>query len=141
MIELIVVLAIVGAALVLMVPRLQGTLAKQGLQLAAERLAATLRAARAESLQRSRDTSVILDIASRSFWAEARPVPARIDSSIGIEVLDDGLEWAGLARRVRFRADGSATGGIVRLTQGRARALVGVDWLTGAVTMTREAAP
>lgn len=141
MLELIVVLAIVGAALVLMVPRLQGTLAKQGLQLTAERLAATLRAAHAESVQRSRDTVVVLDLASRSFWAEAHPVAVRFDSAIGIEVLEDGLEWAGRARRVRFRADGSATGGIIRLTQGRAQALVGVDWLTGAVTLTREAAP
>lgn len=139
MLELIVVLAIIAATVAVMVPRLQGTLSSQGLQLTAEQLAATLRSARAESQRRMRAVTVILDPVARVFQVESHPVTAQIDPEIGVEVVKDGFEWMGRARRIRFLPDGTATGGIIRLSRGRVQVLIAVDWLTGAVSLSRGA--
>jgi hypothetical protein len=36
---------------------------------------------------------------------------------------------------IRFFADGSSTGGVVRLVRGERRADVAIDWLTGRVAI------
>lgn len=137
LLELIVVVAVVALAMVLVLPRLGGTAATRGVDLAAARLAATLRTARAEGIRNARDETVILDLARRTYWSQSRPVASVIEPGITIEVLHDGLEWVDRARRVRFRPDGTATGAVIRLSRGPASATVTIDWLTGATTLAQ----
>jgi general secretion pathway protein H len=103
------------------------------------RVAADLRAARNDAMQRSRIIEVRFDGQARSYIidgaAAARQLPGNI--VFAFSTMNDGLR-ADYANRLLFFPDGSSTGGQLSLSSGPSvvgqRAVVlSVDWLTGAV--------
>ena len=131
LLELVTVLAILAIAATLALPRLQGTNQRAALQSAVQQITAALKLARAEVLRTSTDQIVTFDLANRTFWPGTAK-PQGLGPRIAITIPDDGLEWDGALRRVRFRPDGSATGGTIALDDGTERARIAIDWLTGA---------
>ena len=125
LIETIVVLVILGLALTIVagfIPRRNTTLE---LASATDRVASTLRLARARAITQSRPVVVAASADGRALAVDgvAQAVPASV-----------AVTMAG-PPAIRFAPDGSASGGGVRVQgTGRAR-LVRVDWLTGRVSI------
>jgi len=135
LIEVVVTLAILGFALALIVgykPPWSSTL---GLRGTAAELASQLRFARSEAILHNRPIAFEVDLAMRQIKVGARPVrqlPRRID----IELLTIAGERLGGAKGdIRFNADGSSTGGRITVADGARKIAVGVDWLTGRVSV------
>ncbi len=112
LLELLVVIAVLALAAVLVVPRLGTATAASAFGAATERALSELRLARGKAIQQRRESFV---------------TPQELADATGIEVEmtpGDGI---------RFAADGSGSGGRVRLFAGGREASIEVDWLTGRV--------
>src|SRR5207244_12348044 len=135
LIELLAVLAILGLALALIagykLPWSRGL----GLEATAAELAAGLRLARSEAILSNRPVVVDLDLLGHRDRV-GTGAPRSLPADLSIEL----LTVAGEARNaregdIRFNPDGSSTGGRISLIDGQRRIGVGVDWLTGRVSV------
>jgi general secretion pathway protein H len=135
LIEIIVTLAILGFALALFVgykPPWSSTL---GLRGAAAEIAAGLREARSEAILRNRPVSLDIDLVGHRFQVGAGRV-RQVAGELTLALLTASSE-----RRdaniggIRFNPDGSSTGGRISIGDGRHTIAVGVDWLTGRVSV------
>jgi len=135
LIELLTVLTVLGlmAGLVLnYAPHRSRTL---DLKAAAGELAADLRLARARAISGNQPVELVVDVADHRY-AIGDGQPRAVPPDLSIELLTIGGQRAGATRGgIRFNADGSSTGGRVSLGDGHRRVAVGVDWLTGRVTV------
>jgi general secretion pathway protein H len=135
LIEVIVVFAILGLVLVLIVgykPPWSGGL---GTRAAAGQLAAALRLARSEAIARDRPVAVVIDVAAHRYRVgegPGRPLP----SALTMELLTVAGERRTAAESaIRFNPDGSSTGGRITVGDAARKVAVGVDWLTGRVSV------
>jgi general secretion pathway protein H len=136
-IEVVVVLAVLGMALAIVAAR--GPLGTRTLsaRAAAQELAAGLREARATAIRRNRPSLLVVDVASRS-WRLGDAKPTRLPDHVALSAAVGAAETTGRAEaRFRFLPDGSSSGGRVVLVDGRRSLQVGVDWLTGRVSVAQ----
>jgi general secretion pathway protein H len=135
LIELLVVLAILAVAMAVM-PRLIEGLPGVRLRAAADEIAATLRNLHEEAILAGETTEMILDPKARTYRvstaAGSHPLPQVVDE-IGFSPVAPGSSGPD-AQAIRFYADGSASGGAIRLGHGDLAASISVDWLTGRVS-------
>lgn len=135
LIEVIVTLAILSLALVLVAGFKPPWSSGLGLRGTAAELAAGLRLARSEAIAGNRSVAFDIDLAGHRYSVGAgkvRPLPA----DLSIELLTiAGESRGGTTGDIRFHPDGSSTGGRIALVQGTRRVAVGVDWLTGRVSV------
>jgi general secretion pathway protein H len=135
LIELVVALAVLGLALVLVTgykPPWSSTL---GLDGTARELAAQLRLARSQAIVANRPVVFGLDLAAHRYrvGGEApRPLPVKYQIAL---VTVAGEKAGATAGGIRFNPDGSSTGGRITLAEANRRVAVGVDWLTGRVSI------
>jgi general secretion pathway protein H len=138
LIEVIVVLAILGLSLALIVGYRAPWSGGLGLRGTAAELAGGLRVARSEAIISNRPVAFQLDLAGHRYQvgkAEPRPLPAQLT----IELLTVAGERHGSATGdIRFNPDGSSTGGRISIGDGTRGIAVGVDWLTGRVSVADE---
>ena len=133
--ELVVVLAILGLALALIVGYRPPWSAALGLRGAAAELAAGLRLARAEAIAGNRPVSLDLDIDSRRYRIGSEPAK-QLTGSFRLGLLTvAGERRDASSGGIRFNPDGSSTGGRISLADDRQTLAVGVDWLTGRVSV------
>jgi general secretion pathway protein H len=138
LIELLVVVTILGLALALIAEH--GPLRSSALERAAviSDLTRGLREARARAIAANRPVSVDFDVAHHT-WQIGDLPRHTLPPSLKITILTTvgeahGYENAG----IRFEPDGSSTGGRIDLDDGRRKIAITVDWLSGAVSATRE---
>jgi general secretion pathway protein H len=135
LIEVIVTLAILGFALALVVGYKLPWSSRLGLESTAAELASGLRLARSEAIVSNRSVAFDLDLAGHRYRVGAgaeRPLPA----NLSIELLTIAGEQAAPGTGdIRFHPDGSSTGGRIALAVGQQRMAVGVDWLTGRISV------
>jgi general secretion pathway protein H len=138
LIEIIVTLTILGLSLALIIgyrPPSSGALSLRG---TAAELAAGLRVARSEAIVGNQPVAFQLDLAGHQYRvgkAEPRPLPAQLT----IELLTVRGEQHGSATGdIRFNPDGSSTGGRISIGDGARSIEVGVDWLSGRVSVANE---
>jgi general secretion pathway protein H len=106
-----------------------------GLQATAAELAAGLRLARSEAIRSNRQVLFDLDTVGHRYRvgnAAAKQLPA--DMSIELLTISGEARKAGEGD-IRFNPDGSSTGGRISLVDGRRKVAVGVEWLTGRVSI------
>jgi general secretion pathway protein H len=135
LIELLVVLAISSLALVLIIGYRPPWSRGLGLQATAAELAAGLRLARSEAILSNRQVLFDLDTVGHRYRvgnAVAKQLPA--DMSIELLTVSGEARKAGEGD-IRFNPDGSSTGGRISLVDGRRKVAVGVEWLTGRVSI------
>jgi general secretion pathway protein H len=126
LIELLVVLAVMGFVLALVVGYLEGTAAE---------LASGLRLARSQAIADNRPVAFALDLAGHRYRVGGDPprlLPARL--ALGLLTVN-GERRNATSGDIRFNPDGSSSGGRIVLAAGTRRVAVGVDWLTGRVTV------
>lgn len=123
LLEMLVVIAVMGLLAGLVLTRGPARSAGLEARLAANTLAGTLRAARAQAI------------------ATDRAVAVRVDGPAGTVAVGTAAPRAVGAvlipppRPLVFAPDGSSSGGAVGVAAGPLRKVVAVDWLTGRVTV------
>lgn len=135
LIELLVVLAVMGFALVLIAGYKAPWSRSLGLDGTAAELAGDLRLARSQAIADNRPVALALDLARHDYrvgGASPQSLPAGL--SIGLLTVN-GEKIDADTGAIRFNPDGSSTGGRITLADGSRRVAVGVDWLTGRVTV------
>ncbi|MGE0022401.1 MAG: GspH/FimT family pseudopilin [Hyphomicrobium sp.] len=135
--ELLVMLAVLAASAMIVAPRALATRDAIRVDAAAHALAALLVKARADSIARSTPSDVVLEPRLAGYMAHQHAAMRRIGSGIAMRTLGFAPEASGVRVRVRFRPDGTATGGTIVLRNARSAASIAVDWLTGAVRVRR----
>jgi general secretion pathway protein H len=128
LLEMIIVIAVLGMALGLVVTR--GPMRSQTMEMQAtvNQVAQGLRIARSRAIANN-------DIPLHSFRIESeRPVALPRSVSIAMTAVSNETVESRLAA-IRFYPDGSATGGRIDLAAGQRVAHIGVDWLTGKVSV------
>jgi general secretion pathway protein H len=134
LIEIVVVLAILGFSLALILGYKAPWSTALDLKATAAEVAQQLRLARAEAIARDRPVEFALDLAHHRYRVDgmpAHPLPAQF----AVQMLTIAGEERGPGGAIRFNPDGSSSGGRISLLAGRQRVAVGVDWLTGRVTI------
>jgi general secretion pathway protein H len=93
-----------------------------------------LRLARAQAIASNHSIAFAVDVAQRSYRIlGTRPV--QLPAQLGVSV--QTVSGAALGQRavIEFLPDGSSTGGRINISAPGTRFLVGIDWLTGRVTI------
>ena len=137
LIELLLVIALIGAATGLAAMALTSGLPGQQLRNGARQVAAELRFTRAQAIASGQAKVFQIDAGNREWSAAGRhkgqlpPEIAVVATTARLEQPADGVAV------VRFFPDGSATGGRIVLKRGEAAWRVDIAWLTGDVTLVR----
>jgi general secretion pathway protein H len=135
LIELIVVLAVMGFALVLIVDYKAPWSTTLNLRGTAAELAAGLRLARSEAIADNRPVVLAVDLAGHRYRVGSAPAHG-LPPQLSIALLTvRGETRTATNGDIRFNPDGSSTGGRIVLADGARRVAIGVDWLTGRVTV------
>ncbi len=135
LIELIVTLAVLGLALVLITGYRAPWSSALGLRGTAAELASGLRLARSQAIAGNRPVALALDLAGHRYRV-GDGQPHALPANLSIELRTVAGENRGRTEGdIRFNPDGSSTGGRITLADGRRRVAVGVDWLSGRVTV------
>ena len=138
LIELLVALAVLGLALVLIAGYKPPWSRGLGLRATAAELAAGLRLARSEAIVNNRPVAFDLDLVGHRYRV-GTGTPRHLPADLSFELLTiSGEALNGREGDIRFNPDGSSTGGRISLADGRRRIGVGVDWLTGRVSVADE---
>jgi len=135
LIEVIVTLAILGFALVLVAGYKPPWSSGLGLKATAAELASGLRLARSEAIVRNRPVAFSLDVTGHRYRVGSRaerPLPANLSLEL-LTIAGENREAA--VGDIRFHPDGSSTGGRISLADRQRRMAVGVDWLTGRISV------
>ena len=134
LIEILVVLAVVGLIMAFVLPMISGSRSRAGLRAAANEIAAALRSTRSLATTHGRAETFVLDTAHAAFRAGSTASPQRLPGGIALAIVTIAQEReTDTVGSIRFFADGSSTGGGVRLSSGTNESDVLVDWLTGRV--------
>ena len=135
LIEVIVTLAILSVALMLVASYKPPWSSGLGLKGTASEIVSGLRLARSQAIATNRSVALDLDLVDHHYrigTGKQRALPA----NLSLELLTIAGENRGArAGDIRFHPDGSSTGGRIMLADGQRRIVVGVDWLTGRVSV------
>jgi general secretion pathway protein H len=138
LIELLVSLTILGLALALIAGYKPPWSRGLGLQASAAEVAAGLRLARSQAILSNRPVLFDLDLIGHRYRV-GTGTPRSLAADLSLELLTiSGEALNDREGNIRFNPDGSSTGGRISLADGRRRIGVGVDWLTGRVSVVDE---
>lgn len=137
LIEMIVVLVVLALAMTVFVGR--GPMRSRSVVAAgvAREIAEALRVARSAAIATGRPVTVSIDPARHAYGADKTDLHS-LPPDIGLEVRGpDGRPLPLRTSRldIQFRPDGSATGGSLAVADGARTLHVGVDWITGRVSL------
>jgi general secretion pathway protein H len=135
LIELLVVVAVMGFVMLLFVGYKAPWSRTLGLDGTAAELASGLRLARSQAIADNHPVAMTVDVAAHRYRVGAappQPLPPRL--AIGLLTVN-GEKLNAATGDIRFNPDGSSSGGRIVLADGGQRVAVGVDWLTGRVTV------
>ena len=138
LIEMIVVLAIL--ALVIAALPISGTPVSPAThaRAAAREIAGALRAARSEAVMTNRSISVALDATNHRYWSDPKS-PKSLPGDLRLALLTSSDEVvADSIGEIRFDPDGGSSGGRVAIEGGDRTWWIGVDWLTGKVSIVEK---
>jgi general secretion pathway protein H len=135
LLEMLVVVAILGFALGLIVTRGPMRSPALEMQAAVNDVAHGLRLARSKAIATNSPARLTVDLGQRTFRIDNGAV-STLPSSLTVAMTAVSEETVGQRlAAIRFNGDGSASGGRIELTDGQRRAQVGVDWLTGRISV------
>jgi general secretion pathway protein H len=139
LIEMIVVLAVLGLVAGLVLARGPPRSAGLEMRAAAGAVAQAMRVARTQAIMSNRPVTVVFNPRAgtlRVGAATPKSLPAGTAMSVvSTADLAGAQSGAGGPAGIAFLPDGSSSGGRVELARGARHARVGVDWLTGRVTV------
>jgi general secretion pathway protein H len=135
LIEVLVVLVVLSLTAALLVGRGPARSPALDLRAAAGQVAQGLRLARSQAIAQNRTVGFALDVASGGYRVGDGP-PRALPTGLSLSMTAiAGNTAAGRVGAINFLPDGSSSGGRVGLSAGARRVWVGVDWLTGRVSL------
>jgi general secretion pathway protein H len=135
LVELLVVLGILAVVMIVAVPTILTGLPGIRLRSTADEMAATLRGLHELAIRRQITTEFLLDPGERLYRTSSAPDPHRLPPVVtGVAFTTANILPDDPAARIRFYADGTTSGGTIRLEHKALSAWVTVEWLTGRVT-------
>src|SRR5262245_10336179 len=137
--EVIIVLTIIGLATALIVAN--GTQVSPAVhaRAAAQAISGALRSARSEAVMSNRSVAFTLDLANRTYqWGKAPGQTLPSDLRLALLTSQDLLAPTGSVGRIRFDPDGGSSGGRVTIEGGGVVWWVGIDWLSGRVSIEEQ---
>jgi general secretion pathway protein H len=141
LLELLVVLAIIGVVLAFVPGFMLRGQPGLDVDIAAQAIADALRQARSHAVLQNRDQLFALDVEERLFRVGGQRAPVQIGKNIEVTFQTTRSEvMSETIGQIRFFPDGSATGGLIGLTLDGRHVEVGVDWLTGLVSVNHATA-
>ncbi len=139
LLELVIVLAILGLIVGLVIGRQRPLSPAVHARAAARAISSALRTARADAVMTNRSVSFTLDLANNRYRLgrhDAEQLPTDVHLRL---YTDRGQLLSDTVGKIRFDVDGSATGGRVTVSGGGQSWWVGVDWLSGRVSVVQKA--
>ena len=136
LVEVLIVLAIMVAIIAILVPI--GGRPRQHAQLAAgaREVAEGLRLTRSRAILNSRPAAFLIDVRQNVFRVAGAAAPEELPPGVNVALLTTTDATNGTSvGAIRFYPDGSSTGGGVTLSAAGEAYLVGVDWLTGGISI------
>ena len=137
LLEMMAVLAILAVVAVIAMPAADRSRRAMPLRTVTLDMAAALKAARAEALRSNQEQLFTINLAGRTFTSSAMAKPHALNRELTvayeIPVTEQGAD--GIAS-IRFRPDGSSSGGLISISGARQVAELRVDWMTGATSIT-----
>ena len=141
LLELLVVLAIVGAVLALVPGFMLRGQPGIDVDVAARAIADALRQARSHAVLHNHDQLFALDVEERLYRIVGQRAPVQMAKGIEVTFQTARAElMSETIGQIRFFPDGSATGGRIGLTLDGRHVEVVVDWLTGLVSVNHATA-
>jgi general secretion pathway protein H len=135
LIEILVVLAILAFSFTLVAGYRPPWSRGLEIDATAAKLASELRLVRSEAIAANQPSAFELDAAGRRYRSGSDS-PRALPGRMAVELLTIAGEQQGsVAGRIRFYPDGSSTGGRIVLAERGRRVAIGVDWLTGRVSV------
>jgi general secretion pathway protein H len=135
LVELLVVLGILAAVMIVALPAIFTGLPGVRLRSTADELAATLRGLHELAIRRQITTEFLLDPGERLYRTSNASNPHKLPPVVtGIAFTTANILPDDPSARIRFYADGTTSGGSIRLEHEELSAWVTVEWLTGRVT-------
>ncbi len=131
--ELLVVLVIIGLVSTVMAPRLMPKRSDHHAKSAATQLAKLCRDGRKLALSSGISQQVQIDTRSGTAWIIQHSQPVKLGSNIELETITAQHESTPGLAGIRFFADGTSTGGQVRLFSDRSEYQVAVNWANAEV--------
>ena len=136
LIEVLVVLVILALSAGMVLGRGPSRSPALEARAAMAQVAQALRLARAQAISGGERVAFVLDVGSGGYRIGAGPVQA-VPRGLALTMTAiTGLTAGTRLGGIDFLPDGSSTGGRVGVAGGAARGWVGVDWLTGRVSVT-----
>ena len=133
--EMLVVLAILALTAVLSFPASRQSAEGQVFNTFGQSLAGLLREARITAISQNHETSVTLDFETRTAAGDGKSRVLAIPANVSVAAITARGDVSEGRATFRFFADGGATGGEIKLRNGKTVRLIAINWLTGAITM------
>ncbi|MPV85727.1 GspH/FimT family pseudopilin [Ostreibacterium oceani] len=137
LLEILIVLAIIGALSALVVPAIMAGRNHYLLAEETRTVAGVLRYTRSLAMTSQSERVVVFDMVNKTVTAPGERQNA-IDGSIALDVLTAESEVEGDRAGIRFYPDGASSGGRVTLVLGEDKRAVDVVWMTGQVNILEE---
>lgn len=136
LLEMLAVLALVALATGLVMPRL--SVARQNLRVkaAAVQIVSGLKMARAAALTSNEERALVVDVKNRRYWAEGAVARKALPRDVAVTYEVPGEDAGDHEGQFRFRPDGTASGGKLKLASATDTAEISIDWLTGNVRLS-----
>ena len=137
LIEVLVVLAIVALVLSVIPPMFENVIDNSRIKTASRQLAAGLKATRIKAINSREDEKLILD--TDNFIYSVGEVSKSLDLPDSAAILLTTAQSEQIDEHtggIRFFADGSSTGGQIKISMNDLEYSVDVNWLTGKVSIT-----
>jgi general secretion pathway protein H len=138
LIEMIVVLTILALMTVLITANGIRVSPAVHARAAAQAISGALRSARSEAVVSNRSVSFTLDVVNRFYqWGQTPRQVLTNDLSLSLLTSRDQLAPDGVGQ-IRFDPDGGSSGGRVSIEGGGVVWWVGIDWLSGRVSIEQK---
>lgn len=136
LLEMLIVLTILGFALVLVIGYRPPWSRELDIEATAAQIASQLRLERSAAIAGNKAAVLELDLKAHAYRSGAMP-PQPLPAGLSLELLTVAGEQRGAADAgdIQFNPDGSSSGGRIVLGDGARKVAIGVDWLTGKVSV------
>jgi general secretion pathway protein H len=137
LVEMLVVLVLMGMATAISLPYATSSGRAQKLDATASQLAALFRQAQTLAYVTNKDVKVSLERDSRKWLVDGSSPQLQLDQSISVIAMTIEGQISEKEINYRFFPAGGSSGGRVVLEANKNKAVVDLNWLTGAVTWKR----
>lgn len=132
--EILVVFVIFALILAIVPPFLPNVIASSQTKTAARELASNLKKTRSLAITRQQEMTLSLNVEDKTFAIDKKKKTLTVPDSSTLSIITARSEQLSENEgRIRFFADGSSTGGQIKLAFEKKEYVIDVNWLTGKI--------